>query len=457
MALNYLEIKEIAASIDGKIKGSHIAGITLINSSDIVLTFSFYRKEKMMISLNHNYPFIGMVDKEIAFPTVLNKLCEELRKNIKDTIVMSVNALNNDRILELTLQKTDEFYNKHIYYLVVELIPHHPNLLILDDNRKIIFANHYSSLTDKRIILKSIGYELPENKQNNKDLGVNLADFEQFVASYLDNSIALRLKEKYSKLIDTIKRKIKTASRKETVLNKEIEDASKAMVYQEYGQMILTLKDDEEELTSYIKENDVPYDINKSAIENSNLLFKKCKKNKETIRVDKEQLAANQELLAKLNHDLCSLNDADESIYLLLNNEYLKTPLPKQEINKLAPFYVIIDNTKIAFGRNAIQNDMLTFKRAHKENFFFHIKDQAGSHVVILKNNPSDKDKENAAMLCLALANKEAGEIQVAQIKNIKKGQFVGQVIFSSYSVVRINFVNTKVKAVLSDVKRINL
>ena len=307
MALNYLEIKEIASSIDEKIKGNHIAGVTLVNSNDIVISFSFYRKEKMMISLNHNYPFVGMVDKEIAFPTVLNKLCEELRKNIKDTIVMSVNALNNDRILELTLQKTDEYYNKHIYYLVVELIPHHPNLLILDDNRKIIFANHYSSLTDKRIILKSMSYELPENNKNNRDLSVNLADFEQFVVSYLDNSISLRLKEKYSKLIDTIKRKIKTASRKETVLNKEIEDASKVMVYQEYGQMILTLKDDEEELTSYIKENDIPYDINKSAIENANLLFKKYKKSKETIRVDKEQLEINRSLLDKLSHDLCSL------------------------------------------------------------------------------------------------------------------------------------------------------
>ena len=169
MALNYLEIKEIAVSINEKVKGNHIAGITLINSSDIVLTFSFYRKEKMMISLNHNYPFVGMVDKEIAFPTVLNKLCEELRKNIKDTIVMGVSPLNNDRIMEFTLQKTDEFYTKHTYYLVIELIPHHPNLLILDDNRKIIFANHYSSLTDKRVILKSMGYELPENKQNSKD------------------------------------------------------------------------------------------------------------------------------------------------------------------------------------------------------------------------------------------------------------------------------------------------
>ncbi|MCR4879694.1 MAG: NFACT RNA binding domain-containing protein, partial [Bacilli bacterium] len=195
----------------------------------------------------------------------------------------------------------------------------------------------------------------------------------------------------------------------------------------------------------------------KSYVDNANILFKKYKKSKETIAKDKEQIEINNALIEKLNHDICSLNETDESIYLVLASEYLKTPISKQEVNKLSPFFVLVDNTKIAFGRNAIQNDMLTFKRASKENYFFHIKDYAGSHVVILKNNPNDKDKENAAMLALALSNKEAGEVQMAQIKNIKKGQFIGQVIFSSYSVVRINKVNTNIKVALNNVKRINL
>ena len=56
----------------------------------MILTFSFYRKEKLLISLNHNYPLIGMVDKDISFPTILNKLSDELRKHIKDTIVTDI-------------------------------------------------------------------------------------------------------------------------------------------------------------------------------------------------------------------------------------------------------------------------------------------------------------------------------------------------------------------------------
>ena len=76
MALNYLELNEISNEIIDKIRGNHIANISLINSSDVILTFSFYRKEKLLISLNHNYPLIGMVDKDISFPTILNKLLD---------------------------------------------------------------------------------------------------------------------------------------------------------------------------------------------------------------------------------------------------------------------------------------------------------------------------------------------------------------------------------------------
>ena len=457
MALNYLELKEISKSIEEKVKGNHIANIVLVNSSDIILTFSFYRKEKMLISLNHNYPFIGMVDKEISFPTVLNKLCEALRQIVKDTIVLEIKTINNDRIIEIKLQKTDEFYVKHEFFMILELIPHHPNLLLLDEARHIIFANHYTSLVDKRVIVKGIEYETPINNLKDKELPVNLDSYNEYVKEYLSNSIKLGLVEKYSKLVDTIKRKIKTANNKVEILNKEIKEAEGKIIYQEYGSTLLTIKDDKVYLANYIKENHVPYDESISVIDNANNLFIKYKKSKETIIKDKEQLEINNDLITKLNNDLCSLKDGDESIYLLLSNEYLKTPINKQEVNKLSPFYVMIDNTKIAFGRNATQNEILTFKRANKDNYFFHIKDYSGSHVVILKHNPSDKDKQNAAELCLALANKEAGEIQMAQIKDIKKGQFPGQVIFSSYSVVRINRVNDKIKVSLNNVKRVNL
>lgn len=445
MGLNYLEIKEIVKDIDSKIKGNHIPTIVLVNSTDIIFTFSFYRKEKLLISLNHNNPFLALIDSSFATSSLLNKLTEELRKTIKDTIVLNVEALNNDRIVSFTLQKTDEFFNKNIIYLVIELIPHHPNLLLLDENKRIIYATHYTSITDKRMIIKGMNYEAPINNSSNKEIKINLDNYNEEVNNYLNEAIKNRFKVKYQKLIDTLKRKIKTAKHKVDVLNKEINEAKEKMIYQEYGTMLLTLKDDKEELDNYIKENNVPYDNTKSLMDNVNLLFKKYKKAKETIAKDNEQLDNNAIDICRLEEDLLSLDTEDESVYMFLANQYLRTPIHKQDVNKLSPYCVVIDNTKIAFGRNASQNDLLTFKRSKKEYYFFHIENIAGSHVVILKNNPNDNDKNNAAMLAVALSNKEAANVQMSQVKDIKKGHVPGQVLFNNYSSIKINKVEKKV------------
>lgn len=50
-------------------------------------------------------------------------------------------------------------------------------------------------------------------------------------------------------------------------------------------------------------------------------------------------------------------------------------------------------------GKNNLQNDYLTNKVARKDYTWFHTKDIPGSHVVIMKKDPSDSDLMDAAML----------------------------------------------------------
>ena len=119
------------------------------------------------------------------------------------------------------------------------------------------------------------------------------------------------------------------------------------------------------------------------------------------------------------------------------------------------PYYVTIDNTKIGFGRNANQNNVLTFKYAKEEHYFLHVKDTHSHHIVILKNNPNDNDKLNAACLALALLNKEAGVVNIAQIKDVKKGHNLGLVLLNKYTEIRVNNIPNKVKNALEKAKRI--
>lgn len=456
-SLNYLELKELSDSLNVKLKGNHISNITVVSSTDILLTFSFYRKEKLLISLNHSSPFLSLIDASFNINTLMGNLSEELRKTIKDTVLEEIVTIDKERIIKIKCVKTDEFYSKSSLFLILELIPTHPNLIITDENNKVLFATHYTSLTADRIILKGMNYDLPKASVNLKEenLKVDLDKFKVDVNSYLGFLIDKRLKEKYSSLIQNLKWRIKKAKNKIKILKEEIEEAKSSLVYKEYGEMIFALLYDENELKEYLNINNIAIDENKTYQENANIFFKKYKKAKATISYNEEELEKNDLLIKELENDLASLDGDDESIYMILNDKYLKVRAPKQEINKLMPYYVTIDNTKIGFGRNANQNNVLTFKYAKEDYYFIHVKDTHSHHVVILKSNPSDNDKENASMLALFLLNKEAGTVNIAQIKDVKKGHSPGLVLLNKYSEIKINNISNKVKNALNKTKRI--
>ena len=87
------------------------------------------------------------------------------------------------------------------------------------------------------------------------------------------------------------------------------------------------------------------------------------------------------------------------------------------------------------------QNNDISFKIAKKEHFYFHIKDYHGSHVVIANENPNKEMILTASEICLILSNKEAGDIQYTQIKNIKKGPELGLALLQTYDLITLHAV----------------
>ena len=117
--------------------------------------------------------------------------------------------------------------------------------------------------------------------------------------------------------------------------------------------------------------------------------------------------------------------------------------LPKQHLKKkLLPIrcsYIIYDNVKISFGKNASSNNELTFKIANKDDWYLHIKDYHGAHIIIHNPNPSNAVKLVAAELCLILSNKSAGDIMITNMKNVKKGHALGEANLLNYTTITLN------------------
>ena len=133
----------------------------------------------------------------------------------------------------------------------------------------------------------------------------------------------------------------------------------------------------------------------------------------------------------------------DEDMYELAKEimpyKFNNTNIKQNKTSKYS--YVLVDNTKIYFGKNIKQNDDISFKLSKKEHFYFHIKDYHGSHVVIASDNPTNEMKLVAAEMCLILSNKTSGDVQYTQIKNIKKGPELGLALLNKYELITLHSV----------------
>ncbi len=109
---------------------------------------------------------------------------------------------------------------------------------------------------------------------------------------------------------------------------------------------------------------------------------------------------------------------------------------------------------RILCGKNNHQNDYLTTRLAAKGDYWFHVKNQPGSHVVMLINGeePSERDFTEAAMIAAHYSKVSEGQnvaVDYTLVRNIKKpsGSKPG---FVTYSTNYTAFVTPDEKTVLA-------
>ena len=457
MKINLALLRKINDDINKNVKDNFITNVVVINSSDILFSFSFNSKKKLLVSLNHNSPFIGFIDSGYTAHTELGQLNDNLRKYLKGAYLVQSEILNDDRVLKITLHKSDDFYEKQTYYLIIELIPTINNIILLDKDNKVIFAKHYSDLSSTHVVVRGLPYEEIKKSQTLKESECDYEKYQEELNHYILEMDNKKSKEKALPLYNHLKTKLKSLNRKLGVLEKEVEDAKKAEAYLVHGQMLLTLQNDKEELESYLKDNGLILDESKSISDNANIYFNKYKKSKRTIENDSREIEIAKKDSEEIKHILEIFDYySDEEIYELYE-KYLPNKLnskKKVKIDYKEPYYVELGKTKIAFGKNKDQNDYLTFKKASKDYTFVHIANYHGSHVVIFNDKPSKDELLLASEIALLLSNKEDGEVQVSKIKDLKKGQAKGEVILSNYESFTIHEVRESTKLLLKEQKR---
>ena len=118
-----------------------------------------------------------------------------------------------------------------------------------------------------------------------------------------------------------------------------------------------------------------------------------------------------------------------------------KTAVKEKSVKTLKPLeFESAQGFRILVGRNNVMNDRLTLKTASNRDLWFHVKDGAGSHVIVKYDGREFTDAliREAAMLAAHNSKAKASSnvaVDYTVVKNVKKpnGAKPGMVIYDNY------------------------
>ncbi|KRL83876.1 fibronectin-binding protein fibrinogen-binding protein [Ligilactobacillus apodemi DSM 16634 = JCM 16172] len=261
-----------------------------------------------------------------------------------------------------------------------------------------------------------------------------------------------RVSHQGAKLIHVVKKELAKNKTKLSRLEKDLQTTKKADGYRIKGELLTTylyqLKPGDTTVTLpnyYDEERPVEITLSPqlSPAQNAQKYFKKYQKLKNAIAHINEQLRLTKAELDYLESvqtqlELAAPSDLTDIALELRSEGYLKeTQKNKKRKPKLSKpeHFLASDGTEISVGKNNLQNDRLTLKTANKNDYWLHVKDIPGSHVIVHSNEPTEETLLEAANLAAYYSKARASAnvpVDYVQVRHIRKpnGAKPGYVIY---------------------------
>lgn len=268
-----------------------------------------------------------------------------------------------------------------------------------------------------------------------------------------------RIRQITGDLFKFTRKEINKYTKKINNLNVSLQEAENCEIYRNYGQLLYSnlnsiTKGDKNVTLIDFDNNEIiiPLDEKLDGKGNAKKYFTKYHKLSVGRKYISEQIAIAEECLdyfnaIKLQLEISDFNSAKEIRQELENNGYLKTAVRKGRNKKpTEPNYTKINynGAQILLGKNNIQNDFITFKKSSRLDYWFHIKDCSGAHVIINTSDPSEDEIRTCAMLAAYFSKYRSSSsipVNYTQIKNLKKipNSKLGKVIMKEYKTIYID------------------
>lgn len=292
----------------------------------------------------------------------------------------------------------------------------------------------------------------------------NFATFSEMLDFYFESKdSAAILRQKTHDIHTAVSGNRAKLAKKLNVLKKELSDCDEMDKYKRMGDLLtasaymLKQKAKYADVPDYYSENTetvrVPMDEKLTPSQNAARYYKKYAKLKTAKGILAEQIdiaVAELEYLSTVENavSLCETEaDADEIRNELISGGYLKNKNEKQGNSRGASKhtpkparFLTSGGRELICGRNNIQNDFVSTKLARKHDWWFHVKNAAGAHVIMLcepGEEPDARDFTEAAELAAyysSVSDTQNAAVDYTLVKNLKKpaGAKPGKVVYYS-------------------------
>lgn len=453
MSLTHAQIHFLYEEIKPLILGSTCLSIGAISQHSFILTFE----------RDHLTPSLFLCFQE---PFLRFHLCQDLHLKNRKTVsfvedlaekivgkrLIDCSLLNNDRILCLSFQDPEH------YQLIAEFIPKHPNCYLLNKDQKICVALHPIQNPVYQLPLKS---KLQKEKAGKESL--SLLNSQASAIHYALLEAQYRFDQQKKLLQSYVEKEIKK-------LKKRVEERLKTLnackEWHKVNHEGLLLQANLFRMTKGMKEVKVsdweqegkehwisldPFTAPKDIVAG---YFRRSKKLRAG-QIHSERLLeqAEKELSLRLKQkDTLEQITDEKSLIDYGKHEGIRATKPLHEATKskkkepTKPYHIFKSQADIEIwvGKNAKDNDRMTFHYAKGLDYWLHARNHPGSHVVVrcLKGQELDTESlSDAAELALRYSkakNSHDGEVCLTQVKGLTSVKGVpGKVMLSKHKVLR--------------------
>lgn len=537
----------LGQELNEMLQQGRIQKISQLSASDFLFAIrANEQNHKLYLSLSTSNARINLTEKKYQSDYLPGGFCMFLRKHIEGGIITTISTVNHDRIMQLTVQNTNDIGDSVEMHLMMEMFSRYTNLVITDSNGKILNAYKHISPFEKadRTIANGAIYRLPEDDKispleldqirdfftsdvSAEDIVNRIRGLSPLIANYIlkqasyqpsqyfntyvdllnkkpcptmtlgkkasfyyldifddkqkyfdrlssliddyyDEASAIeRVKQIHKYLLKLVKREHKKKKNKREKLYADLKQAQNHDVFRIYGDTILASQQQisrgDALLKAYAFElgTDVEIELDRllTPVENANQYYLKYKKLKKAVKHIHHQIQLTDAEIIYLSDMIDtvtqtqSLGDLLEIQDELIDLHYI-SKRKKQAAKKRPNFdtYYDVLNRQIWVGKNNIQNNFLTHKLAKKNDWWFHVQGQSGSHVISGDIEQLDETLIRTAAQLAAYFSKSRHSSSVAvdytQVKYIKKvpGMFGSYVTYTHQKTIYIdpdeNFIN---------------